>query len=466
MITNKFNNFFSGIVSNSSNNKIGSFVFSVDYIPFQGLIRNIQKSNQNYFYLTQPSIVRQIIGFESLLSISFSGADRIGLSEKEINELSKNFISNWNEHKDSDFPLFLGGLKFRPEGNTELTTWSDYKDSEWFIPTFTFYQNGTDYYLIYNFFINADLGSHLSKLNKFTSLLESALEDGKEQYSSSKSFLSEQIGNNDFTPWEEKVKGALKIISDGDAEKIVLSRQVEYNLNKLPNIEQVLEELSTTYPTCHTFAFRKGKSIFFGASPERLAKISEGWIEADALAGSAPRGKTEEEDKLIVETQLKSNKNINEQKAVVDFIANSFKSFSDEINFDKNPQIKKLPNIQHLWTPIRAKLLKTGSVFSLLKEIHPTPAICGVPWSKALTFINNTENHKRGLYAGIIGWFNFYNEGEFIVALRSGLLKDRKLYAFAGCGIVEGSDPLLEYKESELKLQPILSLFKDEKEAK
>ena len=73
------------------------------------------------------------------------------------------------------------------------------------------------------------------------------------------------------------------------------------------------------------------------------------------------------------------------------------------------------------------------------------------------------ENFERGLFAGITGWFNFYNEGEFAVAIRSALLKDKNLYAFAGCGIVEGSDPDLEFEETELKLKPILSLFENEK---
>ena len=72
------------------------------------------------------------------------------------------------------------------------------------------------------------------------------------------------------------------------------------------------------------------------------------------------------------------------------------------------------------------------------------------------------ENHSRGLFSGMVGWFNFSNEGEFSVAIRSALLKDKSVYAFAGCGIVNGSDPDNEFEESELKLKPILSLFENE----
>ena len=174
-------------------------------------------------------------------------------------------------------------------------------------------------------------------------------------------------------------------------------------------------------------------------------------------------GKDETEDKELAEELLNSQKNLNEQKAVVEFIEDSFQDFSDEIIYEEKPIIRKLSNIQHLWTPIKAKLNKGYTIFHLLKSIHPTPAICGAPWSVALSNIKQLENFERGLFAGITGWFNFDNEGEFAVSIRSALLRGNNLYAFAGCGIVEGSDPEIEFEETELKLKPILSLFENEK---
>jgi menaquinone-specific isochorismate synthase len=224
-----------------------------------------------------------------------------------------------------------------------------------------------------------------------------------------------------------------------------------------------LKNLANNYPRCYIFAYAKNESIFFGASPEKLAKISDGWVEADALAGSTPRGKDRAEDEKLAGELLRSSKNLNEQNAVVEFITNSFSSFTEQIFFDEKPKIRKLSNIQHLWTPIKAKLKPGNTIFSILKEIHPTPAICGVPWTSALDFIRATEGYNRGLYAGIIGWFNFEQQGEFAVSIRSALLKNTELYAFAGCGIVEGSDPEQEFEETELKLKPILSLFDNEK---
>jgi menaquinone-specific isochorismate synthase len=99
----------------------------------------------------------------------------------------------------------------------------------------------------------------------------------------------------------------------------------------------------------------------------------------------------------------------------------------------------------------------------ILSELHPTPAVCGYPKETALNLIKKIENQRRGLYSGIIGWFNPNNEGEFAVAIRSAVTYGNKLIAYAGSGIVEGSEPDAEFEETEMKLKPILSLFNEKK---
>ncbi len=252
-------------------------------------------------------------------------------------------------------------------------------------------------------------------------------------------------------------------ITNGVFKKVVLSREVCLELKTSTNVTKLLNDLSAKYPRCYTFAFNKNNSLFLGASPEKLAKFSNNQIEVDALAGSAPRGETLEEDLNYENFLLNSEKNLNEQQAVVSFINQLLEDITENIYFKKNPVIRKLPNIQHLWTVITAKLKNDYKLFDVLKALHPTPAICGTPWKTARDFILDIEPHDRGLYSGNIGWFNFNGSGEFAVAIRSALIKNKKLYAYAGCGIVEGSEPNLEFEESEIKLKPILSLFVDEK---
>jgi menaquinone-specific isochorismate synthase len=262
--------------------------------------------------------------------------------------------------------------------------------------------------------------------------------------------------------WSNQINSALEKISTGKLSKVVLARYKDCQFNELQNNLALLERLEENFETCYTFAYRNGDSVFFGASPEKLFKISNGFIETDALAGSIPRGTSKDEDDNYTEELLQSEKNLAEHKSVIDFFLEQLTPVTEKILFDSQPSIKKYRNIQHLYSHIRAKLKQNTSIFSLLELLHPTPAVCGMPKAEALKTINDLEDFDRGMYAGVLGWFNLENEGEFVVGIRSALLHGKFLRAFAGCGIVAGSESLSEFNETELKLRPILSLFTNE----
>lgn len=456
-------NFKLEVSNNTNGNILLTFSQNVDIPNIISLLDNLQSLKHNFFFWQKPDEKCLTLGIDSVINIKNSGKERTLQSEKEINFWKDKRYSNLGEDELKSIPLFMGGMKFSPDIENENTLWKDFGDSDWFVPKYLIKVKDGITRLIFNFKTDRyDKDSLISEYNNSINFLNSLFEFTKVQSNvelldSNLSDIAEKI------KWTEKVNSALEKIAEKNLTKIVLSRKVTCKLSGVPLISNSLTTLAENYPRCYIFAFAKGESIFFGASPEKLAKISNGWVEADALAGSTPRGTTEEEDIRLANELLASKKNLAEQNAVVEFIKNSFNEFTTDLTYNRKPTIRKLSNIQHLWTEIKAKLKSDNSIFSILKEIHPTPAICGVPWSDALTFIETTEGYNRGLYAGIIGWFNFDNQGEFAVAIRSALLKGKELHAFAGCGIVEGSDPDSEFEESELKLQPILSLFPNEK---
>ena len=439
--------------------QIYSFAFEVEGIDFYKIFDRLENSENQYFYSATPNESVKFLGFDFILNISQLGGNRVEATAQKIRELELNQVSNFSQWGLKSVPLFLGGMKFSPESEGNL--WNDFSDSEWFVPKLLLYKSELKNYVIYNFFVDE---LTIKEFEEYDSLLNFILsEEIKDNFNEECSIIETNFGSpEEKLKWMDQVTSALEQIRAGRFHKIVLSRMVETELNCIPRFGKISMELERLYPKCYIFVFKKNKSTFFGASPEKLAKISGGWVEADALAGSIARGADADEDKQLESELLSSIKNINEQKAVVEFIVNSFTDFSEEIQYEQAPIIRKLPNIQHLWTPIRAKLKANKSVLSILKDIHPTPAICGVPWTNALVSIKEMETHSRGLFAGMVGWFNFENEGEFAVAIRSALAKGKNIYAFAGCGIVEGSDPELEFKEAELKLRPILTLFKNE----
>jgi menaquinone-specific isochorismate synthase len=118
--------------------------------------------------------------------------------------------------------------------------------------------------------------------------------------------------------------------------------------------------------------------------------------------------------------------------------------------------IRKLANVQHLRTPIRATLSEERHVLDLVEALHPTPAVGGLPPELALETIRETEVFDRGWYAAPVGWIDGDGDGSFAVAIRSALARERTATLFAGAGIVDDSDPDEEWDELQLKYRPIL----------
>jgi menaquinone-specific isochorismate synthase len=438
--------------------QLASFAFEITPVNIADIVgSNIFEKVDSFYWNIDDNI--EFYSADPLIVIREYGEERLSKTSIKINEIAQNHISNFDKAEAADIPLFVGGIKFAPNPKNEI--WKDYCDSDWFIPKIIFLKRGIYYTAIYNFIFTSNLDSNFKDFTDYLSQIEFIDTDNN---SIDHGITFKTITrSNSFNEWKNIVDEALLKISHGLMSKVVLSREVFAELNQKPFLPLILKKLSKRYPKCYTFAYKKRESVFIGASPEKLAKISNGWIEVDALAGSAPRGRTEGEDLEMENFLLHSEKNLFEQRAVVNFIHNLLNKISDEIIFGDKPLIRKLPNIQHLWTVMHAKLKKDVELFDILIKLHPTPAICGDPWKIAKDFILQKEPHDRGLYSGNIGWFNFSGSGEFAVAIRSALIKENKLYAYAGCGIVEGSEAKTEFEESEIKLKPILSLFDNEK---
>ncbi len=434
-----------------------SKLFEIEKFNFLDGVNSLSQKTKNFFYWNEPAENFSVLGFGEAFSIKENGEKRTIRTGEIVASLKEEMKSNWQNSKELSVPIFLGGIKFSPHNESEL--WKDFYDADWFIPKHLYFcRKGKCYYVFSSFteIPEKDFDEEIKEGKKFPLTLTK----GNADTIAPRIFESNLENEKERERWYSSVNSALEFIREKKIKKIVLSREVTLKLDSAPNISLLLKKLNNNYPHCYVYAYSKNGSIFFGASPEKLAKFENGWIEADALAGSIPRGRDESEDKILENELLKSSKNINEQRAVVDFISESFKRFSTTVEFSPTPIVRKLPNIQHLWTPIRAKMEDGNTIFSVLEEVHPTPAICGAPWTKAMSSILEMENHDRGLYTGAMGWFNFNNEGEFAVAIRSALLKENLVTAYAGCGIVEGSNPESEFEESKLKLKPIFNLFR------
>ena len=445
---------------NNSGNILVSYATAFPDFASQKLINHLIKHYERSYYFEKPADNFKIIGLDEVVAISENGDGRFAITDKKIKEWKNSFYNNWDTIPVKRIPLFLGGMKFTTEHNDD--DWQDFNDSTWFIPEIIIIEENSQQYLFFNFMLQNSNKEQLIK--RLQAKLEKlfTFNDQKESAHSIKILKSEGDSPKDKKKWKQLVSDGLNKISENQIEKIVFSRKVGLYLSNEPDFNLIMEKLKSNYPECYSFIYHHGKSTFFGASPEKLAKFSDGKIEIDALAGSAPRGNSPDEDLDLEQNLLHDKKNLNEHNLVISHIKSVLSNLTQNLLVENHCSIKKLANIQHIWSRIVATLSPDSSMIYLLKELYPTPAICGFPKESALHFIKKMEGYKRGLYAGIIGWFNLKEEGEFAVAIRSALYSNNKLTAFAGCGIVEDSNPEAEFKETELKLKPIMSLFQNE----
>lgn len=255
----------------------------------------------------------------------------------------------------------------------------------------------------------------------------------------------------------EAVEKVIDRIRKGDFAKVVLAREERFTFAGRLEASSVLERLREQQPTSYLFAFEQNGSCFIGASPEQLVKKEGDICYSTCLAGSIRRGKTIREDEELGHWLLQDEKNLQEHQFVVEMIKEAMAEACENVHIPTKPQLLKMRDIQHLYTPVVGENRRNVSLVSLVERLHPTPALGGTPREKALATIRALEPLDRGWYAAPIGWLDALGNGEFAVAIRSGLLQGNEASLFAGCGVVGDSDPLSEYEETKVKLKPMLS---------
>ena len=162
-----------------------------------------------------------------------------------------------------------------------------------------------------------------------------------------------------------------------------------------------------------------------------------------------------EEDAALGAALLDSAKDRHEQEIVAEAIVEALHPYVNDLQQTADPEVVRHPDVQHLRTEIQGKLANNATIFELVKQLHPTPAVGGLPLEPALAWLDDHEHLDRGWYAGPIGWLSPKGEGEFVVAIRSVLMTGHMASAFAGCGLVLNSNPADEWEESQVKLQTV-----------
>jgi menaquinone-specific isochorismate synthase len=258
--------------------------------------------------------------------------------------------------------------------------------------------------------------------------------------------------------YQDAVRSALDAIARHEVDKVVLARDVVGTVPSGADLRRLVRALLTGYPDCWVFAV----DGLIGASPETLVTVSEGTVTARVLAGTIARGAEADADAAASLALSDSTKDQDEHRFAVQSVLASLRPHTSALAAAEQPFTLRLPNVWHLATDVEGVLDDGSSSLDLVAALHPTAAVAGTPTDVAMEVIRRLEPFDRGRYAGAVGWIGASGDGEWAIALRcaqfdlplaNGALP---ITAYAGAGIVAGSDPEAELLETRVKFRPIV----------
>ncbi|MDP9885636.1 menaquinone-specific isochorismate synthase [Sinomonas atrocyanea] len=258
--------------------------------------------------------------------------------------------------------------------------------------------------------------------------------------------------------WMDAVAAGVERIAAGELEKLVLARDIVVHRGSGIERHEVLRRLAASYQDTWVY----GVDGLVGATPEMLIQVEGRTAQARVLAGTIDRRDANGQGLEYAERVLAgSPKQRHEHEIAIQSLTTALAPFSEAMNAHDEPFILELPNVYHLASDVKAELVDVeGHIptsLALVNALHPTAAVCGTPTSVAGALIRELEALDRGPYAGPVGWLDAAGNGEWGIALRGGVIETpTSMRLYAGCGIVEASQPTAELAETWAKFRPML----------
>lgn len=254
----------------------------------------------------------------------------------------------------------------------------------------------------------------------------------------------------------DAVTAARQTVRNGVLQKAVIARDVEVLASEPIDVHSVLLRLRASFGSSYRYCMNN----VIGASPELLVEVSGNTVRSHPLAGTAPRTGDPATDLRLADQLIASTKDQVEHRVVIDMVHDTLLPHCSFLDWEAEPSIVTVANVQHLGTAIEGSLSEPRvDVVTLVRALTPTPALGGFPGKDAIEFIVANEMMDRGFYGGAVGWCDGTGEGTFAVTIRCAeFTADRRIARlFAGGGIVAESDPYSELAETQAKFQAMLS---------
>ncbi|MBV1892890.1 MAG: isochorismate synthase [Ilumatobacteraceae bacterium] len=252
------------------------------------------------------------------------------------------------------------------------------------------------------------------------------------------------------------VETARDAVRAGELTKAVIARPIAVKSSEPIDVHAVLLRLRATFGSSYRYSI----DGFIGASPELLVEVDGAAVRSHPVAGTAPRTGDLDTDAISAAELIASTKNQIEHRVVIDVIHDTLLPWSSYLDWEPEPSIVTVANVQHLGTRLAGMLSQPGpNVVELVRALSPTPALGGHPRHEAVDLIERVEGFERGRYGGAVGWVDATGDGTWAVAIRCAELSPDRLSArlVAGGGIVADSEPITELAETQAKFQAMLS---------
>ena len=380
----------------------------------------------------------------------------------------KELMKKYTNPKLEGFPSFTGGLvgyfSYDYIKYSEPTLNLDAKDEEQFkdVDLMLFdkviaFDNIHQKIVLITNISTSDLENEYAKAEADLAEMEQLIRNGKPAdipHGKLRSEFRRLFSEEQYCAMVEKAK---HYIYEGDIFQVVLSNRLDADFDG--SLLDAYRVLRATNPSPYMFFFSSDDMEIAGASPETLVKLENGTLHTFPLAGTRPRGATDEEDKRLETELLHDEKELSEHNMLVDLGRNDIGKVSKfgSVEVEKYMCIERYSHVMHIGSTVRGEILDSKSALDAVDAVLPAGTLSGAPKLRACEIINELENNKRGVYGGAVGYIDFRGNLDTCIAIRLAFKKNGRVFVRSGAGIVADSVPVNEYNECINKAKAVMN---------
>lgn len=283
----------------------------------------------------------------------------------------------------------------------------------------------------------------------------------------SKSHATSRSSSEEFLA---SVAQAKQHVQKGDVFQVVLSQRFDHHLTATPlDCYRILRSINPSpYMYLLNMSDERGEFSIVGSSPEALVTVADSTVTMHPIAGSRPRGKSTEEDNSLADGLFEDAKETAEHLMLVDLARNDLLKVCtpQSVEVSEFMQIRRFSHIMHLVSTVEGHLSGDKSAVDVFRATFPAGTLSGAPKPKALEIIERLEPTSRGIFGGVVGYFDFAGNADLAIAIRTAFIRDSIAYVQAGAGIVLDSDPQSEFDETVNKAMATLAAISAANEMK